>query len=52
MSRWKGEWMQRIKNADILGVIRVVRKTNSSCYCIKNKLDFFLNPRTTLKKHG
>lgn len=28
------------KNADILGVIRVVRKTNSSCYCIKNKLDF------------
>lgn len=52
MSRWKGEWMQWINNADILGVIRVVRKTNSSCYGIKNKLDFFSNPRMTLKKHG
>lgn len=49
MSRWNGERMQWINNADISGVMRVVRKTNSSCYCIKNKLDFFSNPRTTLK---
>lgn len=39
-----------IKNADFFGVIRVVRKANSSCYCVKNKLDLFSNPRITLKK--